>query len=870
MANALTPGGGYRKGDGAQEENLFRRSNYYLSLDPTLAYQQDQLDNCQWFYCSETTEMKSLDIKQRSLYPIDEYGGIYTSGITVLRGIEANGYPFSSKPLYNVCSLAIAAFRNPPVHDNNRLSLKYAIDTRKKIENFFAIAHQHGHNCLILSALGCGAFKNPPEHIALIFKSVIIQYAGFFQNIIFSIIDDHNTGNQMNPNGNFLPFQKVLDGFSVRPVMNLSIGMAIGPYYIIESQNKDKSVRFDHISILHLPLCEYGGLCKSFDDQQHIINYIHPNFCVEGGLCTNMKTFHLAKFRHVSLCRDGLDCKFNLQMIKEHQLKYRHCQNSCRFGGNCIHFHDQDHIKHESHPFKTPCPQTPFSCELFVEYLQSNDLHQDYNMNRKEFKDLENHCLHYSHVCPWGRQCTDTTPKHLSTTIHIAREMCPDDKKCKFLTNEDHLESFTHTDIRDIRLECRYSAADCRDLKKSSHMIKYRHNYRQDFLGVAQCSGLNRTTDFIFNQEYMIKNLQEYFEKKHHIEWSNISISNNLLHWVRTLLPVHRCSPTIFESILVHGHIMSRAHMDQLQEEKFVAHSVNQHNNVRKIVSKHVIAVQDNIDSKEQAIQVALQSKEINEIRKCVIQVVNASFILQSNKTGIGFERDVELGTHHHVFAILGPHTGHYYGDIVVVFKREIMLHPDSNFTMQAATTCTPSEPDKPPKAYKFRPWLQDPGKNEERLKIYHQTKLHCSVPGYETVTALELMAITGGQKNPMKADLKNIIQRWKTVDSHQVIETHLPQLIPLSYVDHIYMPKNVFDSLSLVAQRNAEEIFGKKLTVTEHIVDLTVELMAFAEPDSQGGKYGSNTSAPFRHLSTFSAPLHLFGTSAPQHLFNI
>ena len=33
MANAVQPGGGYRKGAFAQEENLFRRSNYYKFLD---------------------------------------------------------------------------------------------------------------------------------------------------------------------------------------------------------------------------------------------------------------------------------------------------------------------------------------------------------------------------------------------------------------------------------------------------------------------------------------------------------------------------------------------------------------------------------------------------------------------------------------------------------------------------------------------------------------------------------------------------------------------------------------------------------------------------------------------------------------------
>ncbi|CAF4470924.1 unnamed protein product, partial [Adineta steineri] len=108
--------------------------------------------------------------------------------------------------MYDVCGIAMAAYRDPKV-DKNLLTSKYSIGTRKKIENIFAIAYQHKHDCLVLSALGCGAFRNPPKHIATIFKSVIDQYAGFFKSVYFAIIDDHNTGQDFNPNGNYEPFR---------------------------------------------------------------------------------------------------------------------------------------------------------------------------------------------------------------------------------------------------------------------------------------------------------------------------------------------------------------------------------------------------------------------------------------------------------------------------------------------------------------------------------------------------------------------------------------------------------------------------------------------------------------------------------------
>lgn len=161
MANATTPGGGYRKGDGAQEENLFRRSNYYMSLDYNMDKEQNQHIKCQRNSCLPTGQISSMN-DEESMYPMDDYGAIYTSGVTVLRDVEDKGYPYLEEPLYNVCAIAVAAYRDPPLQKGaQRLISKLAIGTRKKIENLFAIAYKHGHDSLVLSAFGCGAFKNP-------------------------------------------------------------------------------------------------------------------------------------------------------------------------------------------------------------------------------------------------------------------------------------------------------------------------------------------------------------------------------------------------------------------------------------------------------------------------------------------------------------------------------------------------------------------------------------------------------------------------------------------------------------------------------------------------------------------------------------
>lgn len=63
------------------------------------------------------------------------------------------------------------------------------------------------HKNLILSAFGCGSYGNPPEQISKIFKDVIYNdFSGHFDNIVFAILDDHNSYREHNPNGNLKPF----------------------------------------------------------------------------------------------------------------------------------------------------------------------------------------------------------------------------------------------------------------------------------------------------------------------------------------------------------------------------------------------------------------------------------------------------------------------------------------------------------------------------------------------------------------------------------------------------------------------------------------------------------------------------------------
>lgn len=202
MANRKIPGFGLIQG-GTQEDALFRRTTLFLSL---YQFYKNYHKDCLPFLEEGTCKIE----QQESQYPISEnLGVIYSSGIYVFRDDEETGYRYLNSPS-QISIMSTAGIFRPKLTDNNRLNAFDENRLSEKIRTIFRIAIMHNHDSMVLGALGCGAFANPPEHVAEIFHRILNEeeFRNQFVEIVFAIIDDKNTYREHNPNGNFLPFYK--------------------------------------------------------------------------------------------------------------------------------------------------------------------------------------------------------------------------------------------------------------------------------------------------------------------------------------------------------------------------------------------------------------------------------------------------------------------------------------------------------------------------------------------------------------------------------------------------------------------------------------------------------------------------------------
>lgn len=152
MASDRCPGGGVVKGARAQEEELFRRSNY-------------------------------RNVMSRSMYPLKENEVIYSPVVTVFKDTNYDVI----KP-FNVSCIAVAALRHPDKKDEKFIkNYDYQL-TKTKIESIFKIAIEKGNDSLVLGALGCGVFNNPIVDVVSIFKDCVGKYRKYFKKIGFAVL----------------------------------------------------------------------------------------------------------------------------------------------------------------------------------------------------------------------------------------------------------------------------------------------------------------------------------------------------------------------------------------------------------------------------------------------------------------------------------------------------------------------------------------------------------------------------------------------------------------------------------------------------------------------------------------------------------
>jgi len=145
-------------GAGAQEESLFRRTNYHEFLDG---------------------EEKDY------LYPLPEVGGVYSSNVLVFRSNEEKGYRFI-RPIF-LSFIAATAIKNPNVI-HGHYSPEHALLMKKKIGAILSIALHHGHDSIVLGAFGCGSYQNPPQAVAEAIREVLSYFAGQFHTVTFAIL----------------------------------------------------------------------------------------------------------------------------------------------------------------------------------------------------------------------------------------------------------------------------------------------------------------------------------------------------------------------------------------------------------------------------------------------------------------------------------------------------------------------------------------------------------------------------------------------------------------------------------------------------------------------------------------------------------
>ena len=154
LADDNFPGGAVEMGSAAQEESIFRRTNIHRTLN-----------------------------LQTGFYPLRNIDTVYSPSVKIFKNRDGT----LRTTMTDVAIITAPALRMPALVDGS-LSEKDANILKHKIRMVLEVALYNKHTNIILGAMGCGAWKNPPGDVARCFQEVLREYKKYFQTIIFAIL----------------------------------------------------------------------------------------------------------------------------------------------------------------------------------------------------------------------------------------------------------------------------------------------------------------------------------------------------------------------------------------------------------------------------------------------------------------------------------------------------------------------------------------------------------------------------------------------------------------------------------------------------------------------------------------------------------
>ena len=833
LANADIPGGYWKHGESAQEETLFICTDLSLILADKAKY-----------------------------YPIREFECIYVDGAKVLRDSEDFG--MLEEP-FNLDVVLCTGY--DLIRSGTTFSKKHRMRLRAKIETMLTSCIRHGAETLVLGALGCGKYGNPPADVAGVFRAVIEQYAGYFDSIYFAILD-YNTSSEFEK-----AFGITANGTKYIYGNETISSIRIAPGTLSAKDNKDVAP-----DVYTREICFGGSTCGNFTPE-HRSSHVHPPICHRGAECADYSELHREMFTHPEHCHDYAACpilfdpSMNPALVKYHREYFVHAPE-CPYPSQCPGPKDPDHMAKYLHkPSTTAGPnlismsriskRLGFSCIIPPPFANGNNSNNSRGKakNVKSNNDGDSGSFRVE-MCPNGVNCADLSEEHSAAYAHSksgAMGSSRERKECTAMWCEDMSAEHRHS--------CSHSLSKLPPVRVT--MVNVRRPTSGTEYGMWVPGDLWHP-NFRWNTSNSLKVMERYAKGGFS---SNV---REVAQWARTLRPVVRMSATQFTNALATG-VLCSVNMEEamwsnagdvievvLKRPEIARVLRGRSFNVILIIRKYGkrfaksqlyeisqkflksygtdptkhfgIGIIQNATFLGADAKHVIDSARINLISLLRREKIDSSFAdeyeriitvtLETFSKGILSHQpptlsEFSMGSRYTIPAVLGNFAAAHKDfspntpadgskEIAIVIRQELMFHPDFFLTTVSQNTYFDSEYACSIDGRLNRPWL---GKNQVwdggGDRYFFNSKLHPSDPRWAEVFAMDWILRTSLAarkeiKSVTLADVKMFLDKQRR---EHVPEAHLPQCIPMEYIERVAMLSSTYGKIAGTASPEAKEM---------------------------------------------------------------